>query len=637
MDFFEQQDKSRGKTIQLVFLFVLAVVLVILAVYAAVIFSVYLYKISHAASFKRSGFNWLDYRLFFWVVLATLLVVVLSSITKIMALAKGGTYIAESLGGRRVNTSTKDPFEKRLVNVVEEMAIASGVPVPQIYILDKEKSINAFAAGYSPSDAVIAVTTGCYKILSRDELQGVVAHEYSHILNGDMRLNIRLIGVLGGIMSIASIGYILLHSGSRSRKDNSQILAIGLSLYAIGYIGHLLGRLIQAAVCRQREFLADASAIQFTRNPDGIAGALKKIGGFATGSRIRSPASSDICHMFFGQAISSLFATHPPLIDRIRKIQPGFDGRFEKITITESRLEPDHRTPRKPEEDFLYRPVSQMAIDADSVVKQAGRIRPENVASSSDLLFAIPAKIKDELNDMLGAVAIVGVLLLDRDPEEKKRQIQALQQIATPELIRHIQILDKELSGLNPRFRLPLLDLAIPTLRMLSPGQYAKLNRYIDVLIEADNKLTIFEFSLKQIITHRLASVFNPKQQKIVYRNITPLIPDIECLLSKLAYVGHHDAAKIKGAFTAALAQLPLPADSLELLPENKVSFHALDVALQRFSVASPAVKRIILKACSHCILFDKVVSLEEAELLRAIAYSMDIPVPPFISKEFTE
>jgi Zn-dependent protease with chaperone function len=271
MDFFQEQDRSRTKTTQLIFLFVLAVLAVVLAVYMIGLIVMFAHGVRQPA-FNPSSFDWIQPRLGFWVVTVTLLIIFVGSMTKIIALAKGGSYIAENLGAKLVNASTTDAGERRLLNVVEEMSIASGIPVPLVYILDREKGINAFAAGYSPNDAVVAVTRNSIKLLNRDELQGVVAHEFSHILNGDMRLNIRLIGFLSGIMVIANIGYLILRSGSRSRKSGAQIVLLGVSLLVIGYMGQFFGRLIQSAVSRQREFLSDASAVQFTRNPQGIAG-----------------------------------------------------------------------------------------------------------------------------------------------------------------------------------------------------------------------------------------------------------------------------------------------------------------------------------------------------------------------------
>jgi Zn-dependent protease with chaperone function len=291
MDFFKEQDKSRTKTTQLIGLFILAVLAVVLAVYAIAVFIIFFHG-ARQPGFNPAEFHWVQPHLGFWVVSVTLLVIFIGSITKIIGLAKGGSSVAENLGGRLVNASTTDPDERKLINIVEEMSIASGIPAPQIYILDREKGINAFAAGYAPNDAIVAVTRNCLKLLNRDELQGVIAHEFSHILNGDMRLNIRLIGFLSGIMVLANIGYLILRSRSGSKKSGAQIVLIGIGLLVIGFVGQLFGRIIQAAVSRQREYFADASSVQFTRNPGGISGALKRNMPYV----LRKSHSHFVCH-----------------------------------------------------------------------------------------------------------------------------------------------------------------------------------------------------------------------------------------------------------------------------------------------------------------------------------------------------
>jgi Zn-dependent protease with chaperone function len=332
--------------------------------------------------FSPTGFHWIQPRLGFWVVSVTLLVVFIGSITKIIALANGGSSVAENLGGRLINASTTDRDERRLINVVEEISIASGVPVPQVYILDREKGINAFAAGYSPNDAVVAVTRNCLKLLNRDELQGVIAHEFSHILNGDMRLNIRLIGFLSGIMIIANIGYLILRSRTGSRKSGAQIVLIGVGLLIIGFVGQLFGRMIQAAVSRQREYFADASSVQFTRNPKGLAGALKKIGGFMAGSRVQSPNASEICHMFFGKAIRTLFATHPPLTDRIYRLQPDFDGQFLPLKISDEEPGPVAPVLKKPEGATVNRRAAPNELIKTSTLARLLFARPRAASHS---------------------------------------------------------------------------------------------------------------------------------------------------------------------------------------------------------------------------------------------------------------
>ncbi len=312
IDFFDQQQAAHQRTGRLVFLFVLAVVLIILSVYAAVMVVLVLLNKGHGPVAPELLF---DPARFALITTLVILVIGLGTLYKVVQLRAGGAVVARQLGGRLVDPGTTDLAERRLLNVVEEMALASGTPVPSVFVLDQEQSINAFAAGFGPGDAVVSVSRGCLEYLSRDELQGVIAHEFSHILNGDMRFNLRLIGLLHGILLLALIGQILMRMTGRSnysyrssqgdgdRRDSSALVffLLGLALLVIGFVGVFFGRLIKCAISRQREFLADASAVQFTRNPDGIGGALKKIGGLAEGSRIENPNAEEACHLFFGQ------------------------------------------------------------------------------------------------------------------------------------------------------------------------------------------------------------------------------------------------------------------------------------------------------------------------------------------------
>ncbi|MFA7172035.1 MAG: M48 family metallopeptidase [Kiritimatiellia bacterium] len=329
MDFFEHQDKARKNTKVLVIYFVIAVLCVIATVYLACLLIFYGAHIKQQPGVAQPELVLWDPTLFLYVVLGTLGVVIIGSLYKTAALARGGSAVAESLGGRLVDPNTAHPAERQLRNVVEEMAIAAGLPVPKIYVLDHEKGINAFAAGHTPGDAAIGVTSGCMTLLNRDELQGVIGHEFSHILNGDMRLNLRIMGVIFGILCLAVIGRILIYS--RGGRNRNPLMLLGLALIIIGAIGVFFGRLIQAALSRQREFLGDASAVQFTRNPAGLSGALQKIGG--TGSKIKSVHAGEASHMFFVNGLSKPFlgamSTHPPLKERIHAIDPGWDGKFK--------------------------------------------------------------------------------------------------------------------------------------------------------------------------------------------------------------------------------------------------------------------------------------------------------------------
>ena len=340
MDFFHSQDVARRKSFLLLTYFVLALLAMILALYVVVLIALGAGRTEHLM--RDAVETWWHPEVLAGVVVLVMFTVSLGTLYKTWELRGGGEALASGLGGRRLSPETTDLSERRLLNVVEEMALASGVPVPPVYLLDNEQSINAFAAGYMPGDAVIGINRGTLDHLSRDELQGVIAHEFSHILNGDMRLNLRLIGLLHGILLLAVIGYYIMRisgssRGSSSRKKGGagQIVLIGIGMYIIGYIGLFFARLIKAAVSRQREYLADAAAVQFTRNPGGIGGALKKIGGLSAGSLLQTPEAETASHMFFGNAIRGLwfpgFATHPPLPERIRRIDPQFDGTFPRV------------------------------------------------------------------------------------------------------------------------------------------------------------------------------------------------------------------------------------------------------------------------------------------------------------------
>ena len=390
MNFFEAQDRARRNTAWMILLFILAVAglvfltnLLLLAVLAYLKAGYFVFSVSELQSY-------FDPSVFVGVTVGVCLLIFGGSFYKTMSLSKGGPAVAEMLGGRLVPQSTSDLQQRQLLNVVEEMSIAAGMPIPKVYLLD-EHSINAFAAGQSPANAVIGVTRGALTQLSREELQGVIAHEFSHIFNGDMRLNIRLIGVLHGILLVGTIGYFILRSmrfagRSRSRKGGGAIVAIltlGAGLMVIGYAGTFFGQWIKAVVSRQREYLADSSAVQFTRNKDSIAGALKKIGGSSGGSYIDAPTATEYSHAYFANGISSfwqsLFATHPPLEKRIKAIDPGWDGNFVSPEIRKQPITSEASSA------ISSKAAAEMAVKtailsaAGAAIEQIGTLNEENI------------------------------------------------------------------------------------------------------------------------------------------------------------------------------------------------------------------------------------------------------------------
>ncbi|HEU5118988.1 MAG TPA: M48 family metallopeptidase, partial [Isosphaeraceae bacterium] len=435
MDFFQHQDVARKNTSRLIILFVLAVISLVLVTYAAMA-GILLYGEAQGDHGGPPDWSKLwNPGLFGAVAAGTLALVGGGSAYRIASLSGGGHSVAEILGGRPLDSDTRDPDERKVLNVVEEMAIASGTPVPPVYLLEHEEGINAFAAGYTPSDAVIGVTRGCVEKLSRDELQGVIAHEFSHILNGDMKLNIRLMGVLYGILLVSITGWWLfrssLYSSGRSRssdddkKGGNPLPLIGLALFVIGYLGVIFGRLIKAAVSRQREYLADASAVQFTRNPDGIAGALKKIGANAEGARVQDPEAEEASHMFFGDALGLLahspLASHPPLVDRIQRIDPSFDGDFSHVDMS---VPASQRFVQERKAPAATRKQRHIPFNPVEAITRVGTLGPQNLAYASALLGSIPDPVTSLAREPFGAIALVYALLLDEETSIRDTQLQ---------------------------------------------------------------------------------------------------------------------------------------------------------------------------------------------------------------------
>jgi len=635
-DFFERQDIARRNTTRLVILFALAILVLIVSI-----------DLLLAATMGYLGRNpetgaidWAlaaDPRVFSLAVFGTLLVAGGGSLFKIAQLRGGGQVVAEQLGGRLLNPDSAVPSERQLLNVVQEMAIASGAPTPPVYLLDHEPGINAFAAGYTPSDAVIGVTRGTAEGLTRDELQGVIAHEFSHILNGDMQLNIRLIGLLHGILIIGILGYFILRmtafSGgrrSRSRQEGSglPLVALGAGLIAVGFFGTLFGNLIKAAVSRQREFLADASAVQFTRQPTGLAGALKRIGGAITGSTIQSPNAPEASHMFFGRAtsgLSGLFSTHPPLAERIRRIEPSWDG-----TLPEGSPAPS-APPSVAGVSAFAGGAAPEGAPGSATVDQIGQPAGEaHLQYAARLVRSLPAQLVSAAHEPYGARALAYGLLLDHEAEPRQRQLAHLKGAADPGVHKETLRLMPLIEQLDMRARLPLLDISLPALRSLVPAQYALFKQNVAALVQADNEIDLFEWSLHRILLHDLEAHFVKRgPPRIRHRTLASVRPHTELLLSMLAYAGHKDVETARIAFEQARQSLGQP--EARLRPLDDLQFTALDAALAALEKAAPLVKRQVLRAAVTCVTADRTVTAAETELLRAMSASLGCPMPPLL------
>ena len=643
MNFFEQQDKARGKTGTLFVYFILGVVCIIIAVF--VLFSLVFGQIEDMQNMAWSP------DLAFLTITGTIVVVAVASLGRIASLSSGGATVANALGGRLISSNSKDLFERRVVNVVEEMAIASGTPVPPVYMMD-EDGINAFAAGFSPRDAVVGITRGCATKLTRDQLQGVVAHEFSHILNGDMRINIRLTGILFGIVFLARIGEIMLRAGGgsrhrrRSKDDNGgAIMLLGIGLVAIGLIGGFFGSLIRAAVSRQREFLADASAVQFTRNPDGIAGALKRIGGFSSGSEVTVPGAKDFSHMFFGSAMSSMFATHPPLPVRIKRIEPNWKKTYpdtDQITeqvsefsglagasgfssgqqaVTHSPQEAPQRQPGEPSES------------ARNFLKTATVPGTEEIERARNLLAGMPPALLELAKEPFGSRCVIFALLMDLEsPAVIGKQLSIISQQAEPGTAEETDKVRGDVFPLNSQQKFILVEEAGPALSQLSATQFTTFQNITEALLGADEKIDLLEWSLRKVIDHdfgRQHSVRGPLHGRVSIRS---RIPECSVILGALAHYGQ-DGGDPKPAFEAGFRSLQRNGTP-SLPPVEECGLKGMDEAMARLAKLSPMAKRTLLEACARTIDHDGKTTDVEIQVLRGLAASISCPLGPSVLPE---
>lgn len=620
MDFFAAQDHARRSTRWLVMWFALAVAGIVATVYFAVVF---------ATGFRTSALHNPAQQapLTLWqpevfAVVAAVIggLILLGSLYKIITLSRGGgALVAAELGGRFVARSSSDPLERRLINVVDEMAIASGIPAPPVFIMDGEQTINAFAAGVQPSEAVVAVTRGTLEKLSRDELQGVIAHEFSHILNGDMRLNLRLMGVLHGILLLTLAGRVMLRGARGSDKGAAPMIFGGLALIVVGYMGVLCGKLIKAAVSRQREFLADAAAVQFTRNPAGIAGALKRIAGL--GSRIDHPRAEEASHMFFGSSarFSSLFATHPPVQDRIKRLDPSFNPELLKTSTA----------PLQDQKQIAALEAAS-GFSPQAFTASVGDVKPEHVAYTHALLERVPAEIMSKVHEVGGARASIFALLLSPEPDICVAQLDSIES-AFGAATRDATLTHAEwLRGADEQLRLPLLDLALPTLGELSEHANEQFLRAVDTLIQADRKTTLFEYVLRRLLHDALRPTGHAMQVMV---SLKSLKSDVATLLGLLARAGSHGAEQTTATFIAATAAAPMEGPWDHAATDEPLSIKKLDRILTHLASTKPAFRKKLVEACATAVLHDGQVTATEAELLRAVCQALGCPTPPLLNR----
>ena len=665
-DFFDREARAQKQTRRLVWLFgltVLAVLAINNLLIGALVFiftrpvlsgpawlpfnilatALYLFgeAVMSPAHFLKLILHW---PLAGWISCGTFLSIAAGSYYKMLQLSEGGSVVAEFLGGRRIPSGSTDADEKRLRNIVEEMAIASGTTVPEIYILDNERGINSFAAGYTRDDVAIGVTRGCLKLLTRDELQGVIAHEFSHVLNGDTRLNMKLMALAHGFFWPTILGRVLSYGSTDAPPADDAFLVaddetkplptmlIGMWFILLGSISLPFVRLIKSAICRQREWLADAAAVQFTRNPAGIAGALKKIGGLFKQGRLDSPHAEVASHLYFTDSNYEpwlgFLATHPPLPKRIAAIDPVFEGNFAKVNML---------APNQFEREEAYEKVVSNAMVAErglpeAVLALASGVTADHIKQVSLMRLGLPEAVKAALRTPADAEAVIYSLLLVDDDALRGSQMEYLQANLAPDIFAKTAGLAPKITALGDRYKLVLAEFAVLALRESEFGKHLAFHKNLRQLIEGDGAIDLFEFTLMKMVARQVRAHFEkPEAARVIYGKVSDVLAESALLLSALAHTGSEDETEMRAAFHKGASFLDAPAAKIEFVPRNQWDLAKIDAALTRLSRSPEAVRKNILLACGRAVAADGQVTTREAELLRAIADALDCPMPPFV------
>jgi len=636
MNFFERQARARSQSRRWLCVFLLAVIGVVLAVDCGVVIALTIFD----ERWARDGFlaQAQLYEPVLWAVSGVVLsAIALASFYKTMQLRSGGGAVALSMGAERVPANTGDDARKRLRNVVEEMAIAAGVPVPEVYVLEREPGINAFAAGHTPANAAIVVTRGMLDHLNRAELQGVIAHEFSHILNGDIRLNVRMLGLLFGIQSLAIAGRKAMHISVESDTGESRAVVIawvgGFALLVIGWLGLLFGRMIQAAVSRHREWLADASAVQFTRDKEGLRNALVKIGALERGSRIVDTDAEAVAHMLF--AANSRLATHPPLLERIRALDPLFQpAEFHAVrkTLVAKSVAPEpKRGSLQPSTASKLESLIATGIAVpEHIEQQVGNPGVEQLDWAHLLHVSLPETMLSAAADASAAAGLMFALALDDNAEASARQQKYIAAQLGERIANSVTYWVPQVRALNAAQRQPALLRLLPALRQQTHAEKLALLACLNALLQREGAVSLQNYTLRKLARLHLHEGVTPpplpgRAQVQAYRD------ELTLLFAVLAQSGHSDLQQARQAYHAGLSQLFPQARTEFAQRRNWAS--PLDVALTKLDRLHPLAKEKVIRALAATIAHDGRLVIGEAELLRAISATLHCPLPPLLSK----
>lgn len=652
--FFERQRQARRDTRRLIIVFAIAVAAIVAAVTAVVLLFLSLLGTPDTAATSRAELRWDAATL---TAVLTLAVIGGVSLLRTAQMREGGAAVARSLGGTQIPASSNDPLHRRLRNVVEEVAIASGVPVPQIFVLEHEPGINAFAAGLGTADAAIGITRGALEQLTRDELQGVIAHEFSHILNGDMRLNLRLVGWLAGITFLAAIGRVLMRARGRNAGG---VVMLGVALLVIGYIGLFCARLIKAGISRRREYLADASAVQFTRQASGLAGALKKIAANSYRARLVATDAEEVSHLMFGDGVgySRLFATHPPLEERIRALEPGFKLTDLTLWMRKQRAAVSAKgaaARREPLPDLEFTRVlgeagaaipapviiaglpaaASAALAPGDVLAQVGQPGADDYRTAELLHDSLPSALDQAAHRPELAVPVLAALLLAGPGPVRAAQLAAVGQRFGDTAARQTEALARLTPALHPMQRLPVAEIAFASLRRLPVDHLRATAELVQALVLADREVSLFEFCLGFLLRQHIDELLSPRARQEGRRSLPQAREAIGLVLSLLAEAGHPgDRGAAERAFAAGLAELGQLVTTRFAVPADWAQ--RLGPALAELDQLKPFAKSMLIAAMTQAMAHDGRIDVAEAELLRTTCAALHCPLPPLLHEART-
>lgn len=651
MNFFENQERARKKTFLLVMLLLIAVLLIVLAINILIIVVFTLMHnedLAHlTANIRRDEFISFCTNTAVIVTPVVLFVIFLGTIIKMFMLNNGGLSIAEMVKARPVDVNTDNLLEKRFINVVEEMAIASGISVPHLFVMENEKGINAFVAGYSPEDTVLVVTQGALEQLNRDELQGVIGHEFSHIFNSDMHINIKLIGIVSGIVMISQMGSFILRnmrfrsSSSNSKDDNKLqivILISGIGLLVIGYIGLFFGRWIKAAISRERESLADATSVQYTRNPTGLIGALMRIQAYEQGTLLNSTSADDINHMCFGPSLEMLFsgllASHPPIEERIQALDPqGYYAPNIKLTRDENVAKPSKAHRELNAKDLMIGTVvlankiqQAQNVNLGEIKQSIGNPSLAHVDVAKQLLKQIPEPLNVVAHDPNKVKLLYFALMMPESEEQFQSATQLLSTLLPENEQQQVLQYSQIIHDLGKTVKLPLIDISLAAFKQISIEERKIIYQNLEKIALLD-KENLFEFTLLSILSK--ATGVPKTKRRINNLTVSALLPQISALLFAVIKSGHSDPTLQVACYDKLMKEftdLTIPLPKAEPLKLNFI--------LSQLNHLTPLCKEQLINACLHCIEEDNIINVNEAELVRAIAARLDCPIPPIIPSQ---